>query len=87
MENENQNLATEMFKELQASAHRWFLLAMAMLIAWLITVGLIFWYISLPTEEESYSIEQSASDYSENNIVGGDYYPSDTKSKVSESTP
>lgn len=60
---ENQTLATELLHELKASAKRWFIAFIIMVIAELLTIGGFLWYISLPIEEET-TIEQSMEDIS-----------------------
>lgn len=51
MDNEGMTLATEIFKELKASARRWFIAFLLMLGVEIATVAGFLWYISLPTEE------------------------------------
>lgn len=51
MDNEGTTLATEIFKELKASARRWFIAFLLMLGVEIATVAGFLWYISLPTEE------------------------------------
>lgn len=67
---ENETLATELLKELKASAKRWF-------IAFCITVGLelatiigFMWYISLPTEDISVENSDGNANYIGNDMNG-----------------
>ena len=65
---ENETLAMEILHELKASAKRWFIAFLTVLVLWFATIGVFIWYISLPVEE--YTIEQEATDRSFNNIGG-----------------
>lgn len=51
MDDEGMTLATEILKELKASAKRWFIAFIIMLCIELATVGGFLWYLSLPVEE------------------------------------
>lgn len=68
------NLATELLKELKAGAKRWFIIAMVELVIIVSMVIGIFWYISLPVEEGT-DTEQTMEDIESSDItqVGGDY--------------
>lgn len=68
---ENESLATELLHEIKAQAKRWFIAFIIVLVLWFATIGAFLWYISLPVEE--YTVEQTADDYSDNQIIGGDY--------------
>ena len=67
---ENKTLATELLHEVKASAKRWFIIAIVELIAILLIVAGFLWYITLPVEEYTETIEQEATDRSFN-IVNG----------------
>ena len=69
---ENESLATELLHEIKSQAKRWFIAFIIVLLLWFATIGAFLWYISLPVEEIS-TIEQNADDYSDNQIIGGDY--------------
>lgn len=75
MDDEGITLATEIFKELKASAKRWFIAFLVMLCLEFATVASFIWYISLPTDESVTS--QVAEDVDNDSIVtqhiGGDY--------------
>lgn len=51
MDKDGQTLATEIFKELKASAKRWFIAFLVMVGVEIITVCGFLWYISLPVDE------------------------------------
>ena len=51
MDKDGQTLATEIFKELKASAKRWFIAFCIMCGIELATVAGFLWYISLPVDE------------------------------------
>ena len=58
MENkENYTLATEMLHELKASAKRWFIAFIVVLVLWFATIGVFIWYISLPVETQDVTVE------------------------------
>ena len=67
------NLATELMKELKASSKRWFVAFCVMVCLECGTIGGFMWYLSLPVDESS-SIEQSVDDIKDSDItqVGGD---------------
>lgn len=68
MDEDGTTLATEIFKELKASAQRWFIAFMVMLFVEVTTVAGFLWYISLPVEDETVRIEN---DDGNANYVGG----------------
>lgn len=70
---DNETLATELLKEVKASAKRWFIAFCIMIGLELATIIGFMWYISLPIEEVTTSYEQDADDDSRNLIIGGDY--------------
>lgn len=39
-------IATEMLSEIKRSSKRWFGIAMALLVAWLVTIGAFLWYLN-----------------------------------------
>lgn len=55
--NENESLATELLHELKVSAKRWFIIAIVELVIIIGIVAGFLWYISLPTEEVSYTMQ------------------------------
>lgn len=76
---ENESLATELLHEVKAQAKRWFIAFIIVLLLWFATIGAFLWYISLPVDEVETTVEQTADDYSNNQIVGGDYIGSKTE--------
>lgn len=76
---ENESLATELLHEIKSQAKRWFIAFMIVLLLWFATIGAFLWYISLPVDEVETTVEQTADDYSNNQIVGGDYIGSKTE--------
>ena len=77
---ENKTLATELLHEVKASAKRWFIIAIVELCVILAIVAGFLWYITLPVEEWTETIEQDATDRSFNIINGGDFNGSPSKS-------
>jgi hypothetical protein len=70
---ENENLATELLREMKSQSKRWFVAFIVVVALWFTTIGAFLWYISLPVEEEFISIEQENDENGENQIIGGDY--------------
>lgn len=74
--NENMSLATELLHEVKASAKRWFIAFIIMVVVEVLTIAGFLWYISLPTEEVSYyeqageQVDTENSDF--NQTIGGD---------------
>lgn len=68
MDEEGMTLATEILKELQASARRWFIAFLVMVAIEIGTIAGFLWYISLPVNE-TVSVEN---DDGNANYVGGD---------------
>lgn len=57
MDNEGVTLATEILQELRASARRWFIAFIIMLCVEIATVAGFLWYLSLPVDESSVTVE------------------------------
>lgn len=57
MDEEGMSLATEIFKELKASARRWFIAFLVMVVVEICTVAGFLWYISLPVDEAVVTVE------------------------------
>lgn len=57
MDSEGTTLATEIFKELKASARRWFIAFLIMVVVEICTVAGFLWYISLPADEAVVTVE------------------------------
>ena len=69
--NENTTLATELIHEIKAQSKRWFIAFLVVLLLWFSTIGVFFWYISLPVEDETITVEN---DDGNANYVGKDLY-------------
>lgn len=72
--NEQKSLATELLHEIKASARRWFIAFIIMLVLWFATIGTFIWYISLPVD--NYSVEVETDDGNANyigNDMNGDF--------------
>lgn len=82
MDKEGTTLATEIFKELKASARRWFIAFCIMCGIELATVVGFLWYISLPVEE--YTVDQDTDSGGDNYAVGGDYTYGTTTGNLQE---
>lgn len=67
MDKEGTTLATEIFRELKASARRWFIAFCIMCGIEVATVGGFLWYISLPVDE-TVTVEN---DEGNANYIGG----------------
>lgn len=82
---ENDTLATELLKELKASARRWFVAFCIMVVLELMTIAGFVWYISLPVEEQN--VTQTADSIEDSDVrqIVGDYDgKSDTDSELQE---
>ena len=84
-----ETLATELLRELKASARRWFIAFCAMVGLELGTIAGFLWYISLPVEESTTYVEQSTG-HTEGSatqqIIGGDAYGKTEGENSSEET-
>ena len=77
---ENQTLASEMLSELKASNRRWFIAFIVVLALWFATIGVFFWYISLPVDEVAVDQYTEGDD---NSLIGiGDLYGEQTESNT-----
>lgn len=68
----NDNLATELLKQIKADKKRWFIIALVELVIILIITGIFFWYISLPVDADTTNQTVDGGNY--NQLVGGDLY-------------
>lgn len=68
MDKEEMTLATEILAEVKASARRWFIAFIIMVIIEATTIAGFLWYISLPVDE-TVSVEN---DDGNANYIGGD---------------
>lgn len=70
---DNEKLATELLHEIKASAKRWFIAFIVMVLVEVLTIGGFLWYISLPIEESTSTVTQTAEDTDNTQMIGGDY--------------
>ena len=70
---DNEKLATELLHELKASAQRWFIAFIIMVVVEVLTIAGFLWYISLPVEEYDRTVLQQAEDTQDTQMIGGDY--------------
>lgn len=82
MDRDGTTLATEIFKELKASARRWFIAFLIMCGVEIGTIAGFLWYISLPVEE--YTIDQDTDTGGNNYAVGGDYSIGTAENNIQE---
>lgn len=75
MDSEGTTLATEIFKELKASARRWFIAFLVMCGVEICTVASFLWYISLPVDEVTVENDDGNALYvGDGNAVTGGVY-------------
>lgn len=80
----DENLATELLREVKAQSKRWFIAFITVLILWFATIGVFIWYISLPVEEFEITQDAENSNRSVQQIIGGNNYG---ETDVQEETP
>lgn len=74
MDKEGQTLATEILKEVQRSAKRWFIAFILMIMLEIATVAGFLWYISLPVDETvTVENDEGNANYIGGNLSGGVY--------------
>ena len=86
--NEN-NLATELLHEIQASAKRWFIAFVIMFVLEVLTIFGFMWYLSLPVEVETIEVEAdegSNANYIERSTIQGDINNGTDSSNADEKT-
>ena len=67
---DNETLATELLRQLKASARRWFIAFCVMTVLEAVTIAGFIWYISLPVEEiETVTVENDSGNA---NYIGND---------------
>lgn len=81
MDSEGTTLATEIFKELKASARRWFIAFLVMVVVEICTVAGFLWYISLPADEVTVENDDGNALYvgDGNAVTGGVYNGTDNE--------
>lgn len=70
---DNYSLATELLREIKASARRWFIAFCIMVGLEVITIAGFIWYITLPTDEVSIENEDGNANYIGGDLEGGLY--------------
>ena len=75
MDEEGMTLATEILKELRASAKRWFIAFLVMLVIEVATIAGFLWYLSLPTDYETVTVENEDGNAlylgNQHSVIGG----------------
>lgn len=75
MDNEGTTLASEILAELRISARRWFIAFLVMLGVEIATIAGFLWYLSLPVEEETVTVENEDGNAmylgDANSVIGG----------------
>lgn len=85
--NTSDNFATELLKEVKSSAKRWFVAFLVVLGLWFATIGVFFWYISLPVETTS-TVDVDGGDGNTSyigNDMNGDYIYGESDSNKDDS--
>ena len=88
MDNEGTTLATELLKELKASARRWFIAFLIMLGIEICTVAGFLWYLSLPIDEVTVENDDGNAVYigDENTMIGGVHQNGENNTKAESDT-
>lgn len=87
MDNEGTTLATEILKELKASARRWFIAFVIMFCLEIFTVGGFLWYISLPVDDVTIENKDGNANYvgdDLNGVLNNGKDKSDTQSNTEQ---
>lgn len=81
MDNDGMTLATEILAELKASARRWFIAFLVMVVVEICTVAGFLWYISLPIDEVAIENDEGNALYLGDNtdVRGGVYNGANNK--------
>jgi len=87
MENETMPLATELLKEIQISAKRWFIIAIVELLIILSMAGGFVWYLSLPIDEVVVENDDSNATYVGNDLTGAIYNGKDNSEETKGKAP
>lgn len=83
--NENGTLASELLREVKASAKRWFIISMVELLMLLGMGTALIWYMTLPAEE--YNVKQESTQGSYNIINTGEGDVNNGKAEDNLQTP
>lgn len=87
MENEAMPLATELLKEVQISAKRWFIIAIVELLIILSMAGGFIWYLSLPIDEVVVENDDGNATYVGNDLTGAIYNGKDNSEEAASTAP
>ena len=87
MEHETMPLATELIKEIQISAKRWFIIAIVELLIILSMAGGFVWYLSLPIDEVVVENDEGNATYVGNDLTGAIYNGKDNSEKAASTAP
>lgn len=87
MENEAMPLATELLKEVQISAKRWFIIAIIELLIILSMAGWFVWYLSLPIDEVVVENDDGNATYVGNDLTGAIYNGKDNSEEAASTAP
>ena len=75
MDKEGTTLASEILAELRTSARRWFIAFLVMLSIEIATIAGFLWYLSLPVEQETVTVENEDGNAmylgDANSVIGG----------------
>ena len=87
MEHETMPLATELLKEIQISAKRWFIIAIVELLIILSMAGGFVWYLSLPIDEVVVENDDGNATYVGNDLTGAIYNGKDNSKEAASTAP
>lgn len=87
MEHETMPLATELLKEVQISAKRWFIIAIVELLIILSMAGGFVWYLSLPIDEVVVENDAGNATYVGNDLAGAIYNGKDNSEEAASTAP
>ena len=88
MEHETMPLATELLKEVQISAKRWFIIAIVELLIILSMAGGFVWYLSLPIDEVVVENDDDGNaTYVGNDLTGAIYNGKDNSEEAVSTAP
>ena len=87
MENETMPLATELLKEIQISAKRWFIVAVVELLIILSMAGGFVWYLSLPIDEVVVENDDGNATYVGNDLTEAIYNGKDNGEEAASTAP
>lgn len=87
MENKAMPLATELLKEIQISAKRWFIIAIVELLIILSMAGGFVWYLSLPIDEVVVENDDGNATYVGSDLTGAVYNGKDNSEETKSKSP